>query len=79
MVKAGHILSVTQHGTLPADRQNNGGHRRLPYATSITASNFFPPRPPCIRGMRYTDVSGETLVLTNLVEVWLEPESTCSG
>ena len=41
VVKAGHILSVTRHGTLPADRQNKGGHRRLPYAASITASNFF--------------------------------------
>ena len=37
---------------------------------SMTALNFFPPHPPCIIGMRYADVPGETLVLAKLARSW---------
>ena len=75
MVKAGHILKCNAARDFTSWSTAAWGRRRLLLALSTTASNFFPPHPPCIIGMRYADVPGETLVLAKFGS---EPKCTCT-
>ena len=75
MVKAGHILKCNAARDFTSWSTAAWGQRRLLLAMSTTASNFFPPHPPCIIGMRYADVPGETLVLAKFGS---EPKCTCT-
>ena len=46
------------------------GSQKAPAGDVDNSFEFFPPHPPCIIGMRYADVPGETLVLAKLARSW---------